>query len=477
MKYSLIDISDNIFDCGNIINDLAIDRFINNIIGDSKKSNYILNILKKPLKSKKAIIKRQQVLKDFIKNKTAFKSLLDFFDRVDNLYDNISELPKNNYSIIKNNENEEILKYSVNNTVEYALKVTYLYKKFYEILSLYSFESEIFSEIKRFLKDTIESKDFCDFENNCKSLLNLGYSNNKISLSINLNENFKIFEAEISLSENMDKPKSAFSFLKMQKPENCYDFKYDVNAEEVFRKSLINLINIIFKILKKLYDDIYGYSKEMIVFDFVFNLITVCEESKLNYCIPDIADKEEKIFEAENLYDPYLISYFYKTFKTAEKTVGNDIKLNNKGAVIVGKNKGGKTVFLRSLGASQILAQCGLIVFSKNARISIKENIITAFSKEEDNSLLKGSFESEAAYVSKEINNISQYTLVLFNEIFQTTAYDEGAAALSDLIYIFEKIKINYLIVTHIIQLIPLLNERISIYRTDNVNKYKIIQK
>ncbi len=75
----------------------------------------------------------------------------------------------------------------------------------------------------------------------------------------------------------------------------------------------------------------------------------------------EIVEGEPVVFEAKNLYHPFL----------GEKAVKNDFTIRDAHYYIVtGANMAGKSTFLRSLGANYILAMAGMPVFADSLKIS-----------------------------------------------------------------------------------------------------------
>ena len=112
------------------------------------------------------------------------------------------------------------------------------------------------------------------------------------------------------------------------------------------------------------------------------------------------------------------------------------------GCVIVGPNNSGKTVYIRSLAAAQILGQAGLFVPAEEANISIKKNMHILYATVERNEQ-GGRFEQEA------INQLEANDLVIMNEYFQSTREKEGINILYDLFTFLAKKNIYWIAVTN----------------------------
>ena len=66
-----------------------------------------------------------------------------------------------------------------------------------------------------------------------------------------------------------------------------------------------------------------------------------------------------------------------------QKVVGNDLTADQKDLVIItGANQGGKSTFLRSIGLSQLMMQCGMFVAAKSFSANICERPLHALQTE-----------------------------------------------------------------------------------------------
>lgn len=140
-----------------------------------------------------------------------------------------------------------------------------------------------------------------------------------------------------------------------------------------------------------------------------------------------------------------------------EQVVPNDVNTADvRGMIVFGENNSGKTVFLRSLGCAQLLAQAGLPIPADGAKMPICTQIMTQFSeaeKEFERGNDAGRFEQEVRELASVIDDLDSGALILLNETFQTTAYDEGAEGLYHILGYFTARKIRFLLVSHLHQL------------------------
>jgi len=136
------------------------------------------------------------------------------------------------------------------------------------------------------------------------------------------------------------------------------------------------------------------------------------------------------------------------------------------GILVTGKNNSGKTVYLRSVGTAVLLAQCGLPVPCESAVISVRNRIFTTFAAAEGELIplsSAGRFEEEVAVLSKIIDDVVPSSLLLMNETFQTTAYDEGAEGMYHILNYIAAMGCGFIFVTHLLKLKELYRENPSV--------------
>lgn len=145
-----------------------------------------------------------------------------------------------------------------------------------------------------------------------------------------------------------------------------------------------------------------------------------------------------------NLYDVCL------TLSMKQKVVGNDVAADNKDFVIVtGANQGGKSTFLRSIGLSQLMMQCGMFVPAEAYCAPLCNGLFTHYKREEDADMNSGKFDEELSRMSDIVDHLTAHCLVLFNESFAATNEREGAEIARQIVCALLERKIKVIFVTH----------------------------
>jgi DNA mismatch repair ATPase MutS len=133
------------------------------------------------------------------------------------------------------------------------------------------------------------------------------------------------------------------------------------------------------------------------------------------------------------------------------KIVGNDVNADTKDLVIItGANQGGKSTFLRSIGLSQLMMQCGMFVPAESFCANVCDNLFTHYKREEDVTMKSGKFDEELSRMSDIVDHITANSMVLFNESFAATNEREGSEIARQIVSALLEKRIKVFFVTHL---------------------------
>jgi len=125
-----------------------------------------------------------------------------------------------------------------------------------------------------------------------------------------------------------------------------------------------------------------------------------------------------------------------------ETYVPNDIRLSNDDQqimIITGPNMAGKSALLRQTALITLMAQMGSFVPAERARIGVVDKIFTRVGASDNISLGESTFMVEMTEAASILNNLSQRSLILFDELGRgTSTYDGISIAWSIVEYIHE---------------------------------------
>jgi len=181
--------------------------------------------------------------------------------------------------------------------------------------------------------------------------------------------------------------------------------------------------------------------------DCLLSFATVSIEN--NYSKPEI--NESKIIDIKQGRHPVIEHQLPED----EDYIANDVLLNDKDQqiiIVTGPNMAGKSALLRQTALIVLLAQAGCFVPAVEAKIGYVDKIFTRVGASDNISLGESTFMVEMNEAASILNNISDRSLILFDELGRgTSTYDGISIAWAIVEYIHEhpKAKAKTLFATH----------------------------
>ncbi len=141
--------------------------------------------------------------------------------------------------------------------------------------------------------------------------------------------------------------------------------------------------------------------------------------------------------------------------------VGNDLAADGKSLVIItGANQGGKSTFLRSIGLAQMMMQCGMFVAAESFTAEICSGLYTHYKREEDATMKSGKLDEELGRMSAIADVIAPNSMILFNESFASTNEREGSEIARQIVTALLEKRIKVCFVTHLYDFAHSLHDR-----------------
>ena len=151
--------------------------------------------------------------------------------------------------------------------------------------------------------------------------------------------------------------------------------------------------------------------------------------------------------------------------------VSNDTALSegDRFIILTGPNMSGKSTYMKQIALISIMAQIGSYVPAKEAKLSIVDKYLTRIGASDDILSGQSTFMVEMSEVSSIINNATERSLIILDEVGRGTSTFDGisiAMAISE--YLHEKIKAKTIFATHYHELTDLEK------KFENIVNYRI---
>jgi DNA mismatch repair protein MutS len=147
-----------------------------------------------------------------------------------------------------------------------------------------------------------------------------------------------------------------------------------------------------------------------------------------------------------------------------EKFVPNDTSLDGeimRLAIVTGPNMAGKSTYIRQVALIVLMAQIGSFVPAESAEIGLADRIFTRVGANDDIGRGQSTFMVEMNETSNIVNNATERSLVILDEIGRgTSTFDGLSIAWSVAEFLHDKIKARSLFATHYHELTKLAAER-----------------
>ncbi len=194
-----------------------------------------------------------------------------------------------------------------------------------------------------------------------------------------------------------------------------------LTAEEKINKIETELYEKFLDLLQNYINTVQEYAEAIATIDVLTSLAYLAKENE--YTKPEVNNSH--IIEIHEGRHPVI----EKLLPIGEHYIPNDLYLDNKDQqilIITGPNMAGKSAYLRQSALIVLLAQIGSFVPAKKASIGYVDRIFTRVGASDNISLGESTFMvemNEAAYI---LNNLSDRSLIVFDELGRGTSTYDG---------------------------------------------------
>src|SRR5467141_2500418 len=187
-------------------------------------------------------------------------------------------------------------------------------------------------------------------------------------------------------------------------------------------------------------------------------LCALAETARLfNYCRPALNESLRLVIKdgRHPVLDQNLVE---------EKFVPNDTSLDGENlrvAIVTGPNMAGKSTYIRQVALIVLMAQIGSFVPAASAEVGLADRIFTRVGANDDLARGQSTFMVEMNETSNIVNNATERSLVILDEIGRgTSTFDGLSIAWSLAEFLHDKIKPRTLFATHYHELTKLAEDR-----------------
>lgn len=461
------------------LHDLGLDTFCQEISSDANERRLITNVLSKLSSDPAVAVYRQQIFGDIFRLPELRKTMVELFDKIQFMRD---------FSTMHKTSDEELGLWHLFHRLDELDSYIKTVETMRDCLSDDRIRSEGLISLREYIARLYEDACFADMKKDIAELKIKASDVKSVTLGINVNERFEA--VSIGLVSVNKKPfkKSgivsnfADAIASKDKLQDTSDWDGDMHYQLIDKESSANvgafieklggftavrstpfvdghirstvvktpegdgtsnstfyLETIVNKMLsslvKKLRDTLTKYANVAIV-----NISGLVPEF-IYYirCAEFIGGLMEKgcVFseaqpEAEG-GTSMLAKGFYNlklamNMENVSEIVPNDLSFDKEHTVYVltGANRGGKTTITQAVGQLFVLAQGGLFVPAESFRYVPCDSIFTHFPADEDKTMDLGRLGEECVRFKEIFSQSTSRSLVLLNETFSTTSFEEG---------------------------------------------------
>lgn len=169
----------------------------------------------------------------------------------------------------------------------------------------------------------------------------------------------------------------------------------------------------------------------------------------LEMCLPEFIEGEQAGAdgtEFEALFNPLLLLE-PKPPKPCDLTLGSSALV-----VITGPNSGGKTRLLEAVGLSQLLAQAGMFVPARRARLRFRDGLFVSLIQEVTADQQEGRLGTELLRIRRMFERLDFNSLVILDELCSGTNPSEGEGIFELVVSLLAELEPQALITTHFLE-------------------------
>ncbi|MBQ8959948.1 MAG: DNA mismatch repair protein [Ruminococcus sp.] len=459
--------------------DIGLDTFCQAVSTDPKERRLIMNVLSRLSPDPATALFRQQVFGDILRLPNLRKTMMELFDKIEFM---------RNFSTMHKSSDEELGLWHLFHRLDELDGYIKSVEAMRDCLSDDRIKSEGLISLREYIDELYEDACFADMKKDIAELKVKASDVKSVTLGINVNERFEAVSMGLVSVNSKPFKKSgivsnfADAIANKDKIQDTSDWNGDMHYHQIdkeeksgfidFMKNEAGLLTVqssvasdtrtkstivnamagdatvsstfyletvlnkmLGTLVKKLRDTLTKYANVAIVNiselvpEFLY-YIRCAEfmgglmEKGCVLCEAEPVESEEASMEAKGLYNLKLAL----TVEDVKEIVPNDIFFDREHTVYIltGANRGGKTTVTQAVGQLFALAQGGLFVPAESFRYAPCDCIYTHFPADEDKTMDLGRLGEECVRFKEIFSQATGRSLLLLNETFSTTSFEEG---------------------------------------------------
>lgn len=462
-----------------ILHDLGLEAFCEAVSSDNRERRMITNVLSQITDNANVASYRQQIFGDILRLPELRKTILELFDKIKFMQD---------FSTMHKTSDEELGMWHLFHRLDELDSYIKTVETMRDCLSDERIRSEGLISLKDYIAGLYDDACFADMKKDIAALKMKTSDVQSVTLGINVNERFEA--VSIGLVSVNKKPfkKSgivsnfADAIASKDKLRDTSDWDGDMHYQLIDKENTANasafleklggfsavrnnpfadghirstivktpdgdgtgnstfyLDTVVNKMLsslvKKLRDTLTKYANVAIVNisglvpEFVYYIrcaefISSLIEKGCIFSEPQPVAEDGTAMSAKGFYNLKLAM----NMEDFSGIVPNDLTFDKKHTVYIltGANRGGKTTITQAVGQLFVLAQGGLFVPAESFRYVPCDCIYTHFPADEDKTMDLGRLGEECVRFKEMFSQATSRSLLLLNETFSTTSFEEG---------------------------------------------------
>lgn len=463
----------------NVMHDLGLDVFCQEISNDAKERRMITNVLSQITDDAGVAEYRCQIFADILRLPELRTTMMDLFEKIQFMRD---------FSTMHKTSDEELGLWHLFHRLDELDSYIRTVETMRDCLSDERIQSEGLISLRKYIDELYEDAYFAEMKKDISALKIKASDVQSVTLGVNVNERFEA--VSIGLVSVNKKPfrKSgivsnfADAIAGGDKIQDTSDWDGDMHYQLIDRESGENVSTFIEKLggfsavqntpladgrirstvvsnlngdgmsnstfyleavinkmlgslVKKLRDTLTKYANVAIVnisglaSEFVYYIrcaefIGKLIERGCVFCEAQPVNDGKTSMEAKGFYNVKLAI----NTENISGIVPNDLTFDEKHTVYIltGANRGGKTTLTQAVGQLFVLAQGGLFVPAESFRYAPCDCIYTHFPADEDKTMDLGRLGEECVRFREMFSQSTSHSILLLNETFSTTSFEEG---------------------------------------------------